>query len=143
MCTSHLRRALPALAVAALLVLFAADAILCARRMVSLLADGGDGDIAGLADIGGGRRLYLECCRTSSPTVVLVAGYGNRGSVWSNLSPDASPPAVLPGVAGVTRVCADFELVDADRSDALLRQARMERPLRPMLFLLAQGMRAG
>src|SRR5262249_30830911 len=69
-------------------------------------ATAGDGDVAGLVDIGGGRRLYLECRGTGSPTVVLIAGYGNRGSVWSSLAADVPPPAVLPGVAGFTRVCA-------------------------------------
>lgn len=66
----------------------------------------GNGDVAGLVDIGGGRRMYLECRGTGAPTVVLIAGYGNRGSAWSALSPDVPPPAVLPGVSGFTRVCA-------------------------------------
>jgi pimeloyl-ACP methyl ester carboxylesterase len=65
------------------------------------------GDFAGLVDIGG-RRLYLECQGTGSPTVVLVAGYQNRADIWSV---DLHEPAgrrlmVLPGVAGFTRVCA-------------------------------------
>jgi pimeloyl-ACP methyl ester carboxylesterase len=66
----------------------------------------GDGDFAGRVDIGGGRRMYLECRGTGSPTVVLIAGYGNRASAWSALSPNVAPPAVLPGVSGFTRVCA-------------------------------------
>ncbi|MDD7931998.1 alpha/beta fold hydrolase [Actinomycetospora straminea] len=66
----------------------------------------GDGDDGRLVDIGGGRRLYLECRGTGGPTVVLIAGYGNRGSAWDALSPSVPPPAVLPGVAAFTRVCA-------------------------------------
>lgn len=84
-------------------VLLGAVAVLCTPRA---LADAKDGDFAGLVDIGGGRRMYLECRGTGSPTVILIAGYGNRGSVWSSLSPDVPPPAVLPGVSGFTRVCA-------------------------------------
>jgi hypothetical protein len=32
-------------------------------------------DFAGLIDIRGGRRIYLECRGTGSPSVVLEAGY--------------------------------------------------------------------
>jgi pimeloyl-ACP methyl ester carboxylesterase len=65
------------------------------------------GDFAGLVDIGG-RRLYLECQGTGSPTVVLVAGYLNRADIWSVdiQEPAGSRPMVLPAVAGFTRVCA-------------------------------------
>ncbi|PVY95882.1 alpha/beta fold hydrolase [Actinomycetospora cinnamomea] len=65
-----------------------------------------EADVARLVDIGGGRRMYLECRGAGSPTVVLIAGYGNRGSAWSALSPGVPPPAVLPGASGSTRVCA-------------------------------------
>src|SRR5262245_63301012 len=63
------------------------------------------GDFAGLVDIGG-RRLYLDCQGTGSPTVVLEAGGFARGDFWSR---DYSEPAgsrlmVLPAVAGNTRV---------------------------------------
>ena len=36
---------------------------------------GASGDFAGLVDIGGGRRLWLECRGHGSPTVLLEAGY--------------------------------------------------------------------
>src|SRR5712692_3707266 len=45
------------------------------------------GEFAGLVDIGG-RRLYLECQGTGSPTVVLLSGYSNHGGVWSHLAPE-------------------------------------------------------
>jgi pimeloyl-ACP methyl ester carboxylesterase len=61
------------------------------------------GDFAGAVEIGG-RKLYLECRGTSSPTVILEAGLRNRGDIWS-VQPDAGE-AVLPAVAGFTRVCA-------------------------------------
>jgi pimeloyl-ACP methyl ester carboxylesterase len=67
-----------------------------------------NGDFAGLVDIGGGRRLWLECRGSGSPTVVLESGYGNRGDVWDidALGPNSSATAVLPGVSAFTRVCA-------------------------------------
>jgi pimeloyl-ACP methyl ester carboxylesterase len=66
------------------------------------------GDFAGLVDIGGGRRLWLECRGHGSPTVLLESGYGNDADIWDTiaLAPDAGAMAVLPGVAAFTRVCA-------------------------------------
>jgi pimeloyl-ACP methyl ester carboxylesterase len=63
-------------------------------------------DFAGLVDIGGGRRMYLECRGSGGPTVILVSGWPNTGGVWHVLYPDDPGPAVLPGVAAFTRVCA-------------------------------------
>ena len=34
----------------------------------------GSGDFAGLVDVGGGRKMYLECRGSGSPMVVFVAG---------------------------------------------------------------------
>lgn len=59
------------------------------------------GDVA----IPGGRRLHLECRGAGSPTVVLEAGTGDRGDVWS-AAPSGPGQAVLPAVARLTRVCA-------------------------------------
>ena len=66
------------------------------------------GDFAGLVDIGGGRRLYLECHGTGSPTVILEAGYRASARYWTEdlLQPEAPRTMVLPAVAEVTRVCA-------------------------------------
>ena len=61
------------------------------------------GDFGGLVDIGG-RRMYLECHGTGSPTVVLVAGL--RGSAEDWTISETSAPAVFPEVAKFTRVCA-------------------------------------
>ena len=62
------------------------------------------GDFAGLVDIGGGHKLFLECHGSGSPTVILLSGYGNAGDIWNEA--DAHPPAVAPGVARFTRECA-------------------------------------
>lgn len=54
--------------------------------------------------IPGGRKFYLECRGTGSPTVVLEAGTGDRGDLWS-LPPSGGSSAVMPAVARFTRVC--------------------------------------
>ncbi len=65
------------------------------------------GDFTGLFDIGG-RSLWLECRGAGGPTVVLEAGAGNNAQVWDAIAlpPGTASPAVLPGVAAFTRVCA-------------------------------------
>ena len=63
------------------------------------------GDFAKRVSIPGGRRLFLECRGTGSPTVVLEAGTGDLARIWS-LPPSGPGPAVFPAVARFTRVCA-------------------------------------
>ena len=64
----------------------------------------GGGEIAGLVDVGGGRKMYLECRGAGSPTVVLVAGLKASARDWN--STGGAAPTVFSGVANVTRVCA-------------------------------------
>jgi pimeloyl-ACP methyl ester carboxylesterase len=54
-------------------------------------------DAAGLVDIGGGRRLFLDCQGSGSPLVFIIPGKGSYAEVWH---------AVAPAVARTTRVCA-------------------------------------
>ena len=61
-------------------------------------------DTARLVDIGGGRKMYVECRGTGSPTVVLVAGLKASADDWSITK--GSEPAVFAEVAKFTRVCA-------------------------------------
>ncbi len=62
-------------------------------------------DFSGLVAIGGGREMYMECRGRGSPTVVLVAGGGERGENWSATErPDQT--GVFPEVATFSRVCA-------------------------------------
>ena len=70
-------------------VLLGAVAVLGAPRARSSVPVAGQSDFAGLVDIGG-RRLYLECQGTGSPTVILEAG-GGGGDSWSQalLDPEA------------------------------------------------------
>src|SRR3954454_2706515 len=66
------------------------------------------GDFSGLVDIGNGRKLYLECTGSGSPTVILEAGYRSPATVWTDNLYDlaGSPTMVLPGVSDFTHVCA-------------------------------------
>ena len=66
------------------------------------------GDFAGLVDIGGGRKMFLQCRGEGSPTVILESGYGNDADIWDTiaLGPDSNETAVFPGVSAFTRVCA-------------------------------------
>jgi pimeloyl-ACP methyl ester carboxylesterase len=65
------------------------------------------GYFSGLVDIGG-RKLYLECHGTGSPTVVLVAGGRSSARYWTDdlLHPEAPRTMVMPEVAKFTRVYA-------------------------------------
>jgi len=82
-------------------------------------------DFAGLVDIGDGRKIYLECRGSGSPTVVLISGKGNGAADWNEILDPADPmhevpydmvgtgkgevhrseSAVLPSVSSFTRVC--------------------------------------
>jgi pimeloyl-ACP methyl ester carboxylesterase len=110
-----------------LVVLLLGAPFLASARGVSRVATPGaaSGDFAGLVDIGGGRRLWLECRGQGGPTVVLEAGAGSSAAIWDTMAlpPDSVATAVLPGVATFTRVCAydrPGTVLDADhrgRSD--------------------------
>jgi len=62
------------------------------------LAD--SGDFTGLIDINGGRKMYLECRGTGSPTVFIVPGGKAAADDWTKESP------VFADVAKFTRICA-------------------------------------
>ena len=63
------------------------------------------GNFAGLIDIGAGRKMYLECSGSGSPTVILESGYRNDATIWSApLEPGMT--TVFPQVAKFTGVCA-------------------------------------
>ena len=80
-----------------LLILLALGAGPC-----SAVAQGGD--FAGMVEIGGGRRIYLECRGTGSPAVVIVAGGRASAADWT--VPEPGKVNVFSAVAGITRVCA-------------------------------------
>jgi len=59
-----------------------------------------EGDFAGTVDIGNGRKIYIECRGTGSPTVLIVPGARAAADEWTTTSP------VFADVAKFTRVCA-------------------------------------
>src|SRR5918995_2992203 len=75
------------------------------QRSVAKGNFGNHKDFAGLVDIGGGRKMDLECRGKGSPTVVFVSGGGDRAETWSKTL-DPSQQAVLPAIAETNRVCA-------------------------------------
>jgi pimeloyl-ACP methyl ester carboxylesterase len=93
-----------------IILLLGAPLLAAARSATPAIGSSSEanGDVAGLVDIGAGRRLYLECRGTGSPTVILEAGAGNDADNWdtSGLPEGSLQTAVLPGVASFTRVCA-------------------------------------
>ncbi len=64
-------------------------------------------DFTGQVDLGNGRSIYMACRGSGSPTVVLVAGKGERADNWMTLpDPAQREQAVYPAVATFSRVCA-------------------------------------
>ena len=64
-------------------------------------------EFSGMVDIGGGRSIFMECRGSGTPTVVLVAGLGERADNWSQTAdPDQAGLGVFPEVATFSRVCA-------------------------------------
>ena len=62
----------------------------------------GADELAGLQGVDG-RKLFLQCRGSGSPTVILQSGFGNAGDIWSVT--DTSAPAVFPALAESNRVC--------------------------------------
>ncbi len=67
---------------------------------VAVPALAAEGEVAGAFDIGDGRRMYLECRGTGSPTVLVVPGGKASAEDWTQGAP------VFADVAAFTRVCA-------------------------------------
>jgi pimeloyl-ACP methyl ester carboxylesterase len=106
---SDRRRALRAGGAACALVLLMLGAALPpAQAQDNLPVDAplADGDFAGYVGIGDGRRLYLECHGSGSPTVILEAGLRSRSDFWSERTDETVGQTVFPGIARFTRVCA-------------------------------------
>ena len=62
------------------------------RTSQSTAPEAASGNFAGLIDIGAGRKMYLECSGSGSPTVILESGYRNDADIWSaELEPGMSP----------------------------------------------------
>jgi D-alanyl-D-alanine carboxypeptidase len=74
----------------------------------------GSANFAGLVDIGGGRKIYLQCSVVGSPTVVFISGTRGAHDDWTDLIDPNGPAgatkpselAVFPQVGKLIRVCA-------------------------------------
>ncbi len=87
------------------------------------------GDFAGLVNIGG-RKLYLACKGSGTPAVILEAGAGNNGGIWSEIDPKAATKtSVFDGVAAFTRVCAYDRPGTISGSEMILRSRSDPAPM--------------
>ena len=74
----------------------------------------GTKDFGELVEIGGGRKIHLECRGTGSPTVVLISGTRGAHDDWTDLidpnnpagAPKPGESAVFSQISKFTRVCA-------------------------------------
>ncbi|MCX4825536.1 alpha/beta hydrolase [Streptomyces sp. NBC_01142] len=65
-------------------------------------------EFSGQFNVGGGRKIYLHCKGSGSPTVILESGIHDSSDTWNvtdTQPPVPKSPAVFPGVATFTRVC--------------------------------------
>ena len=79
-----------------------ADSTAATTQTDSTEMTSGANELAGLQEVDG-RKLFLECQGSGSPTVILQSGFGNAGDIWSVT--DTSAPAVFPALAESNRVC--------------------------------------
>ncbi len=92
---------------------------------------------AGLVDIGGGRKLYLECRGTGTPTVVLVPGLVAAADTWSYVTDSSgtikpSGSAVYPEVGRFTRVCSYDRPGTARENGTLTTSTPVPQPTTPL-----------
>ena len=85
-------------------------------------------DFSGLVDIGGGRKMYMECRGKGSPTVVLVSGLGNAADIWSVTADPKNERPVFDEVAKFTRVCAYDRPGTIRQDDKLSPSTPVEQP---------------
>lgn len=100
--------------------------------VVSCAARPHEPNIAGLVDIGGGRRLYLDCQGSGWPTVFIVPGKGSYAEAWN---------VVVPAVAHTTRVCAydrpNTRQDGSDRSTPVPQPHSVRQAARDVVELIA------
>ena len=87
------------------MVLASGVAVVLAAAAPAIAQSGSANNSGKLVDIGGGRKMYMECQGTGYPTVVFVSGGSDRAETWSKTL-DPSKQAVLPAIAQTNRVCA-------------------------------------
>jgi pimeloyl-ACP methyl ester carboxylesterase len=85
-------------------------------------------DFSGLVKIGGGRKIYMTCQGTGSPTVVLVSGRPDAGDIWSVTADSKNGRPVFDEVAKFTRVCAYDRPGTMRQDDKLSPSTPVEQP---------------
>jgi pimeloyl-ACP methyl ester carboxylesterase len=85
-------------------------------------------EFSGLVDIGGGRKMYMECRGKGSPTVVLVSGLGNAADIWSVTADPKNERPVFSEVARFTRVCAYDRPATTRTDETLSPSTPVEQP---------------
>ena len=111
-------------------VIQAIEDVVAAVRAGRTTLTGGDDHIALALDVDG-RKLFLECRGTGSPTVILQSGYGNAGDVWSLT--DTTSPAVFASIAETNRVCSydrPGSMITTTNASGTLTLAETPRPSR-------------
>src|SRR5262249_30977605 len=117
-------------------------------------------EVNGLVEIGRGRKLFVECQGSGSPTVVLISGKGTDASDWMQIADPTDPAvhtptddvgaglarqipsndAVFPAVARFTRVCAydrpDTRLTGYDLSTPRSQPHTVNQDVRDLHALL-------
>jgi pimeloyl-ACP methyl ester carboxylesterase len=91
-------------ATAAVLSIGALALIGAAAAVAQTTGSASDGDFAGRVAIEGGRKLYIECHGSGTPTVIFEAGLRSRGDIWE-WSQDGAGTGVMPRVTPFTRAC--------------------------------------
>ena len=93
--------------------------------VVAAAAEGSNS--GGLVDIGGGRKMYLECRGSGSPTVVLISGEAGAATSWTMADPAKPAPTVFDEVAKFARVCAyDRPGTPVDLADGKTKPSRSD-----------------
>lgn len=59
---------------------------------------------AEMVDIGGGRKMFLECQGSGSPTIIFISGRSDRGDIWKTTVSKTSP-SVFDAISKLTHVC--------------------------------------
>lgn len=85
----------------------------------------------GYADVGNGRKIYMECQGTGKPTVILLSGLGNRTDAWKE-SNSKQFPSVFFDVSTYTRVCAYDRPGTIHNTEKVWYKSRSDRTPQPI-----------
>jgi pimeloyl-ACP methyl ester carboxylesterase len=88
-----------------------------------------DQTFAERVDIGGGRKMYIECHGSGSPTVLLLSGTDAASDLWH--SAEHKPPYVYDEIGKLTRVCAYDRPGAPHRDGTLSRSDPVPQPTSP------------